>query len=390
MKTINFVLIACAALLLMACGNPSGYKLTVNLTGAEDGTVLLLTPAGTHETEEPIASVSLENGKAVFSGEIEGSQFFAVTIEGSYGSILLFLDKGYNTQVSATVSRTERTDIVQYTYSDINYKGNPLTEEYRKKVAFREELDKMHNDYQERNAEVRKLLGEARVAKDQTRIDEIMQSDAYKQLSKEEGEFFQTVEKRMTAAILNEKESWWGPFLALNLYSYFTPKEQALFDQFSDEAKESYYGKIMKAQVYPESFIGKTVPNFTVVGRDGNEYTLQQLLKGKKYVLIDFWASWCGPCRKEIPNLKKEYKAYADKGFEIISISSDKVESDWIKALEQENFTWPNFRDVDGSISKLYGVKAIPALFFVDANGLLLAEGLRGEELGKKLMELLN
>lgn len=390
MRKLIKTFVVCSALMLSGCGNPSGYKLTVNLTGVEDGTVIVLTPGGTHETEDPIASAPLKDGKVVFTGEMEAPRFFVLTQEGSYGSVRLFLDKGCKVTVSATASRTSRTDIIQYNYSDIVITGSPLTNAYKEKMEFRENLDAMHAGYQERNAEVTKALGEARMAKDQAKMDEIMQTDAYKQLVKEEKEFFQTTEEQIKGAILNEKESWWGPFLMLNLYTYFTPNDQALFEQFTDEAKNTHYGQILKAQLYPESFMGKQVPSFTVTGRDGKEYTLRQLLQGKKYVLIDFWASWCAPCRKEIPNLKKEYAAYADKGFEVISISTDKEESDWFKALEQEQLAWPNFRDTDGSISKLYGVKSIPALFFVDANGVLIAEGLRGEELGKKLMELLD
>lgn len=385
-----FVFAACLALITAGCGNPSDYKVTVSLTGIEDGSVILLTPGGTHETEEPIASAPLKDGKVVFTGTMDAPRFFVLTKEDSYGSIPLFLDKGYRVSVSATASRTSRTDIVQYQYSGVTVKGSPLTDAYKEKVAFRENLNAMHSGYQERNSEVSKELAEAREAKNQAKIEELMQSDAYKQLVKEEREFFQAVEEQIKGAISGEKDSWWGPFLALDLYTYFSPKDQVLFDQFSDEAKESHYGQILKAQLYPESFVGKQVPDFTVTGQDGNEYTLKQLLQGKKYVLIDFWASWCAPCRKEIPNLKKEYAAYADKGFEVISISTDKEEADWHKALGQEKLTWPNFRDTNGSISKLYNVKAIPALFFVDANGVLIAEGLRGEELGKKLMELLN
>lgn len=390
MKKVCKAFVMGLALILSGCGNPSGYKLTVNLTGIEDGTVIRLTPGSTHNTEEPIASAPLKNGKIVLTGEMEAPRFLLLQIEESYGSIPLFLDKGYDVTVSATVSRTDRTDIVQYGYSDIRIVGSPLTDDFKGKVAFREDLNTMHAEYRERNAEVSKAIGEARAAKDQEKIEELMQSDAYKQLSKDESEFFQTAETQIKGAILSEKDSWWGPFLMLNLYSYFTSKDQALFEQFPDEVKESHYGKILEAQLYPESFVGKQAPDFTVTGQDGEEYTLKQLIQGKKYVLIDFWASWCVPCRKEIPNLKKEYAAYADKGFAIISISTDKVEADWLKALEQEKLEWPNFRDASGSISKLYNIKTIPALFFVDANGVLLAEGLRGEELGKKLVELLN
>lgn len=392
MKKVFKTMVACTAMmLLVACGNQTGYKLVVNIEGGSDDMVFALTPAGTHDTEEAIASLPLKDGKVVFTGEVEGPRFFSISIEGVQSRhILLFLDKGYNVTVSATVEKTENQDAIQYRFADIDIKGSPLTDEYKEKRAFRDDLDKMYTGYHERNKEVSSEMGKARAAKDQKKMDEIMLTDAYKQLAKEEKEFFQAVETQIKGAILNEKDSWWGPFMMLTNYTYFTPDAHEVFDQLSDQAKESHYGQIVKNKVYPESLIGKKVPGFSVVGQDGKEYSLQQLLEGKKYVLIDFWASWCAPCRKEIPNLKKEYAQYHDKGFEIISISTDKVEADWFKALDQEKLVWHNFRDTDGSISKLYKVQAIPAMFLVDANGVLIAENLRGEELANKLSELLD
>ena len=109
-------------------------------------------------------------------------------------------------------------------------------------------------------------------------------------------------------------------------------------------------------------------------------------LEGKKYLLIDFWASWCGPCRREIPNLKNLYKQYAEKGFQIVSISIDKNESDWQKALKEEGLEWPNFRSQE--VSDLYRVKSVPTMYLIDSKGVLVGTDLRGEALVKKLAEL--
>lgn len=129
---------------------------------------------------------------------------------------------------------------------------------------------------------------------------------------------------------------------------------------------------------------------FTVRDDKGKTFTLKDLSAGKKVVLVDFWASWCPPCRKEIPNVKAQYAKYKDKGFQVISISVDKDIDDWREALAEEKLEWPNFRDTEGAAA-LYHVQAIPAMFLVDAETqALIATGYdaRGENLANKLAEL--
>lgn len=120
---------------------------------------------------------------------------------------------------------------------------------------------------------------------------------------------------------------------------------------------------------------------------NGEQTSLKELSANKKYILIDFWASWCKPCRKEIPNLKKLYELYAAKGFQIISISIDKKEKEWQKALDEEQLSWPNFLD-NGEVASLYKVKFIPTMYLIDEQGTIVCENLKGEELSNKLAEL--
>ena len=131
--------------------------------------------------------------------------------------------------------------------------------------------------------------------------------------------------------------------------------------------------------------VGAVAPDFTLPDVDGNPVTLSGL-RGK-YVLIDFWASWCNPCRKEIPNLKKLYAQYSEKGFEIVSISIDQKKADWEKALKEEGLPWPNFLDETG-VAALYKVKFVPTMYLINADGVMVGENLRGEALAEKLKEL--
>jgi peroxiredoxin len=137
--------------------------------------------------------------------------------------------------------------------------------------------------------------------------------------------------------------------------------------------------------------LGKPAPDFSLPDPEGQTVSLSDRL-GKGYVLLDFWASWCGPCRRENPTIVKVYKEYKDKGFDVFSVSLDKTHEAWLKGIEEDQLTWTHVSDIlfwDSAPAKLYGIRAIPANFLLDKDGLIIAKNLRGEELGKKLAELL-
>ncbi|MBQ7554791.1 MAG: TlpA family protein disulfide reductase [Bacteroidaceae bacterium] len=134
--------------------------------------------------------------------------------------------------------------------------------------------------------------------------------------------------------------------------------------------------------------VGDKVPTFTVKDAAGQERSLADLCKGKKYVMIDFWATWCVPCRKEMPNVKAQYEKFASKGFEIIGVSEDRSKPTMEAFVEKEGLKWPVFRD-QTQIAAKYGVNVIPTTFIIDAEGTIVAKDLRGDDLGAKLAELM-
>ena len=135
--------------------------------------------------------------------------------------------------------------------------------------------------------------------------------------------------------------------------------------------------------------IGKPAPNIAMNQPNGKMAQLSDL-KGK-VVLIDFWASWCKPCRMENPNVVKLYKKYKNKGFEIFGVSLDKSKQAWENAIKADNLTWTHVSDLqlwNNAAAQLYGVSSIPATFLIDAEGNILAKNLRGIALEKKLEEI--
>lgn len=133
--------------------------------------------------------------------------------------------------------------------------------------------------------------------------------------------------------------------------------------------------------------IGKVAPEIDLLSPEGKNVKLSSL-KGK-LVLIDFWASWCGPCRRENPNVVKVYNQYKDKGFEIYGVSLDKDRNAWLKAIEQDGLTWLHVFDQQSAAAQTYQVSAIPQTYLIDKEGNILAKNLRGKALENKVAEVL-
>lgn len=184
---------------------------------------------------------------------------------------------------------------------------------------------------------------------------------------------------------------------AFVLYRYFSPSLSAedvikYTNLLDPSLANTQYVKLLKElpTALRSTAIGQQAPDFTLPNPEGKLLKLSDHFG--KYLLVDFWAAWCGPCRRENPNIVRVYNKYKDKGFSVYGVSLDSNKEAWIKAIQQDGLHWPQVSDLqfwNSGPAKLYGIRGIPGSVLLDPSGKIIARNIRGEDLEKKLAELI-
>jgi peroxiredoxin len=173
------------------------------------------------------------------------------------------------------------------------------------------------------------------------------------------------------------------------------PKVEVLelvYNSLDSIVKVSKFGKVVVDVLGAahKTAVGQVAPDFTMNDRDGKPVALSSL-RGK-YIFLDFWASWCGPCRRENPNIVEAYAKFHSAKFDILGVSLDSEKDNWEMAIKKDKLTWQHVSDLKGwgnAAAKMYGIRAIPANLLLDKEGKILARNLYGSDLEKKLKEVL-
>lgn len=364
-KLVAKIAVVCAVLVqAVACSN--GPK-PITIDGGvpsywNEGDSVVLIQFYTHEGNKVLASTHVLNGKVNFT-TTDVTETSLMAVESTNG-------RGYYEFVASPGDNI----VVKWSEREYSVEGSSVNDEYNEQVVkpMDEARKKSSALYMANREMLSKLNGPD--------ADAFKKSAEYKEYLKKSQEVNAECAEDLEKVVFANADKIWAPLL-LKRNTYLKPSEE-MYAAFSDEVKNSTYGKAVRADL-DKMLTGKRVPQFTGKDVDGKLYSVEELMQGNNYLLIDFWASWCGPCRKAIPELKEFAVKYADKGLKIVSISTDKDRDAWIKAMEQEQMPWLQLHDEGRVVAPLFNVRGIPSIHLVRcSDGVVLFENLYGDAVG--------
>ena len=369
-------------ILFMACTNSNsataGFELNGNLGNSHGEHLYLeqLSPTGIKK----IDSVTVDgNGEFKMSPVIKEIGFFRLSIAEKNFATFIFSP---NEKVSVTGMANDLGNTYQVDGSVDSKLFWDVNQVSAKSYRQRDSLQKMFQAY-------------VNTEKDSSKVEAMSKKleAPYTALVNSHNEYLKNfIEKNSTsfaslAAIQQLK--------AEDFLSTYLKLDEALFAKYPNSAyvksfHESIAAQKQAAEADKKLAVGQPAPDITMNTPEGKPLSLSSL-KGK-VVLLDFWASWCRPCRMENPNVVAAYNKYKSKGFDVFSVSLDKELEPWKAAIAKDNLTWPNhvcdFKFWQSPVVKLYNFNGIPTNVLIDKNGIIIGKSLRGEELDKKLEEI--
>jgi len=387
MKKILFLLTASVAIISCSKVKDGEYLITGTATGIENGkTIILQGQDPTTKMAVSLDTVKVENGKFEIKGKVTEPAFHTLILQGANGPIPFILETG---EITIAIDKDSiHKSKVSGTYNNDEY------------VKFNEDMTKTQKsliDFQKKNTQ---KMQQAQQAQDTATINGLM-----KQYMTLQTEVQANSKKKYLAYAEGHPKSYISALIIqsmINDPSTDIKKAESLYNSLDESLKNTTPGKEIKTKLGQLKMpaVGASAPavgspnwraDFSAPNPEGKVVSLKESLG--KVTIVDFWASWCGPCRKENPNVVAIYKELHSKGLNIIGVSLDKEAGKWKEAIAKDGLTWThvsNLKFWDEPIAAQYGVQSIPATFILDASGKVVAQDLRGDELKAKIVELLS
>ncbi|MDF2450325.1 MAG: hypothetical protein K0R26_2829 [Bacteroidota bacterium] len=382
MKKIS--LLALAAFALFACndsnkGNNSGFEIKGNLSNSKGEPIYLekLSQSGVASVDSAIID---EKGEFKMNQYSPSIGFYRLRITNSNFAMMV-LDSAQKVTVTADARDLGNT---------FKAEGSPDTQLFL-------EYNKMAQGQKVRTDSLENVFRTALIV---MKLDSLRADSLSRELQKP----YEVMVKQYSDLLANKIKDNATSFASIMAIQQLRPEEyldvykaldKGLSTKYPDNKDiKSYHGMVQQTEMMVSRTqaikVGSEAPELILPMPNGKDLALSSM-RGK-VVLVDFWASWCGPCRKEIPNVKRAYEKYKNKGFEILGVSLDKDRNAWLEAISKEGLTWPQVSDLkfwQSEACQIYAVQSIPYTVLIDKEGKIIATDLRGAELDKKLAEVL-
>ena len=386
MKKLLITAIACIAF----CGNVSakGYEIKGKIAGVKSGEAIL-------KVSEPERlafsdTVKIVNGSFSFTGEVKEAVYAGLIIcpDGRQDYSLGIILENAPITVSADIKDVQE----QYGYRSFKTfkKEGGANTTLSNRYAFVSDSVRRQPKYDNFNKAMQKLNALDR--KDASFKETF---DKIKAETEADSERLQTESRMATLKLIGAyPDTEYSSYILSLLSGNMTLGElEEVFNKFTPKVQNSHFAERIREEIKSLKSVapGQPAPDFTLKKTDGSSFSLSEL-KGK-YVVVDFWASWCGPCRAAVPELKKIYAAYKDKGLEIVGVANDSREKDWLKAVNDDQSTWIHVIDEfpvknkPSLVSTLYGIHYLPSYFLIGPDGKMIGK-MEKHELKEKLQEI--